>query len=143
MKTSTIPASAPTWRVIDATNHTIGEVATAAAHMLRGKHKPTFSPHQLCGDVVIVTNTDKLRIAAPKLLKKEYKDHSGHPGGMSIRTLAKLMESGSTEVIERAVKGMLRNNRLRAQMLKRLHVYAGADHEFAAQKPVTTSLIRS
>ncbi len=135
MKTSTVPVSAPAWLTIDATGHTIGQVATAAVRLLRGKHKASFSPHQLCGDVVIVLNTDKLRIAAPKLLKKEYKDHTGHPGGLSVRTLARLMESGSTEVIERAVKGMLTNNRLRREILKRLHVFAGSDHPFAAQKP--------
>jgi large subunit ribosomal protein L13 len=135
MKTTTVPVSAPAWHVVDASDQTIGRLATVVAHVLRGKHKPSFSPHQLCGDQVIIINAEKLKVSPNKALKKTYYDHSGFPGGLTTRSLGKLMESRPEEVLERAIKGMLPRNRLRAQMLKRLHVYRGAEHKYAAQKP--------
>ncbi len=140
MKTSTTPASAPVWYVIDADGQTLGRVATKIAHVLRGKHKPAFSPHQLCGDTVIVINAGKLSFSQRKLLQKEYVSHTGYFGHVKSVRLAHMLEKHPERVIELAVKGMLSKNRLRAQMLKRLHVFAGADHQHAAQKPVPLSL---
>jgi len=135
MKTTTVPVSAPAWHVIDATDHTIGDIATLAAHVLRGKHKVSFSPHQLCGDHIIIVNTEKLKISPNKALKKLYYSHTGYPGGFKARSLGKLMETRPEEVLESAIKGMLPRNRLRAAMLKRLHVHTGTEHKYEAQKP--------
>ncbi|MDB4978704.1 MAG: large subunit ribosomal protein [Candidatus Peribacteria bacterium] len=135
MKTSVIPVSAPAWHTVDADGQTIGRLAAKIAHMLRGKHKPTFSPHQLCGDHIILLNIEKLEVSPNKALKKMYYDHTGRPGGFSARTLGKLMMDRPEEVMERAVKGMLPRNRLRPDMLKRLHIIRGTEHKYAPQKP--------
>ena len=135
MKTSTIPVSAPAWYVVDATGQTIGHVAANVAHVLRGKHKPTFSPHQLCGDHVVILNTEKLAVTPQKGRRKTYFDHTGYLGHWRTTSLAEMMERHPERVIEAAVKGMLPKNRLRFQMLKRLHVYRGAAHKYEAQKP--------
>ncbi len=140
MKTTTTPVSAPAWHLVDAEEQTIGHIASKVAHVLRGKHKPTFSPHQLCGDHVVIVNADKMAISASKAMKKLYRDHTGYPGHLHTRTLGTLMKEDSSEVIELAVKGMLRNNRLRPQMLKRLHIFKGGEHTYAAQKPAPINL---
>lgn len=143
MKTSTIPVSAPAWHVIDAEGQTLGKIAVKAAMLIRGKHKVTFSPHQLCGDHVIVVNAGKIKLPPKKGLRKTYYRHTGFPGNMKIASLDQMLEKKPTAVIEIAVKGMLEDNRLRQQMLKRLHVFAESGHPYEAQKPESVSLSRT
>ena len=140
MKTSTIPATAPTWYIVDATDQILGDLASKVAHVLRGKHKPSFSPHQLCGDVVIVVNADKLKILPTKEHRKFYFKYSGFPGSMKKSSIKQMMESKSDRVIEMAIRGMLPRNRLREAMLHRLHVHKDDDHKFSAQKPTSLDL---
>jgi len=140
MKTSTLPVSAPKWYIIDAEGQTPGRIATKAAHVLRGKHKPSFSPHQLCGDQVIVINATNLKIGQKKMMQKEYISHSGYLGHLKAIKLKDLIEKTPERVIEKAVKGMLPKNRLRTPMMKRLHVYAEGEHKHEAQKPTSLSL---
>ncbi len=136
MKTTTIPVSAPTWFLLDATDQIPGRVSAAVAHVLRGKHKPTFSPHQLCGDHVIVLNVEKLKIHPKKAINKLYHSHSGYLGSLKTKTMGKMMEETPEEVIRKAVYGMLPRNRLRLQMMKRIHIFQGTEHPYAPQKPV-------
>ena len=136
MKTSVIPVEAPKWFVVDATDLSIGHIAANAAHVLRGKHKPTFSAHQLCGDHVIVLNVEKLGVTPAKGRRKTYFDHTGYLGSWTKTSLAEMMKTHPERVMEMAVKGMLPHNRLASQMLKRLHVVVGSEHKYAAQKPV-------
>lgn len=143
MKTSTIKPSAPAWVLIDATDQTLGKIAVKAATLLRGKHKATFSPHQLCGDHVVVINAGKIALPPKKGMRMTYHRHTGYPGNMKIATLTQMLEKKPTYVIENAVKGMLEDNRLRRQILKRLHVFAEAVHPFEAQQPKVLSLSRS
>lgn len=140
MKTTTVPVSAPLWHVVDATGLTIGFASSKIAHVLRGKHKPSFAPHQLCGDHVIVINVEKLAVTPEKGRRKTYFDHTGYIGHTSIKTLAKMMKETPEKTVEKAVYGMLPKNRLRHQMLRRLHVHAGTEHKYAAQKPKTLDL---
>lgn len=140
MKTSTIPVSAPKWILIDAEGNTIGKVAVKAASMLRGKHKATFSAHQLCGDHIIVINAAKLHLPPKKTLRKTYYRHTGYVGNMRITGLGQMMERKPTYVIENAVKGMLPSNRLAREMMKRLHVFADDKHPYEPQKPVPLTL---
>ncbi len=135
MKTTVLPVSAPSWLVLDAEGQSLGRVASKAAHVLRGKHKPGFSGHQLCGDHVIILNIEKLAITPAKARRKTYVDHTGYQGSLSRTSLGKMMERKPLEVMQKAVKGMLPGNRLRPQMLKRLHLFAGSEHTYAAQKP--------
>lgn len=135
MKTSTIPVSAPKWHIIDAEGQSIGRIAAKAAHVLRGKHRVTFSAHQLCGDHVIFTNISKMAINPSKLLQKEYFSHSGYMGHSKAIPLKRMLETHPDRVIMKAVQGMLPKNRLRAQMLKRVHVFTGSEHTHEAQKP--------
>lgn len=123
------------WYVIDAEGKPLGRVASKAAHILRGKHKPTFTPHIDCGDYVIIVNAEKAELTGDKLNKKMYYNHSGYPGGLRERTAKVMKESYPVEMVERAVKGMLPHNRLGRQMYKKLFVYEGADHKHEAQKP--------
>ena len=143
MKTTTVPVSAPKWYVIDAEGQTLGKIAVKAAFMLRGKHKATFSPHQLCGDQIIVINAAKVKLPPKKGLRKTYYRHTGYPGNMKVTSLTHMMERKPNYVIEHAVKGMLTANRLREQMLKRLHVFEDAVHPYDPQKPEPLSLSRS
>jgi large subunit ribosomal protein L13 len=142
MKTTTVPVSAPKWYVIDAEGQSLGKIAVKAASMLRGKHKVTFSPHQLCGDQIIVINAAKVKLPPKKGIRKMYHRHTGFPGNMKHVSLDKMMERKPTYVIENAVKGMLEANRLRQQMVKRLHVFVESTHPFEAQKPEPLSLTR-
>lgn len=128
------------WYVIDASDTTLGRVATQVATLLTGKGKPMFTSHIDCGDFVIVINADNLQVTGGKEEKKMYYNHSGFPGGLRERQLKDLMDNDSTEVIFKAVRGMLPVNKLRDDRLKRLKIYAGAEHEHAAQKPETVSL---
>jgi large subunit ribosomal protein L13 len=123
------------WRVVDADGATLGRLATKVAAILRGKHKPTFSPHLDTGDPVIVVNAAKVRVTGNKLKAKNYVRHSGYPGGLRSETLEQLLARRPEEVVRRAVRGMLPRNRLGEQMSRKLHVYAGAEHPHAAQKP--------
>ena len=124
------------WYVIDAEGLPVGRVAVKAAHVLRGKHKPTYTPNVDCGDFVIVVNADKAILTGNKDKQKIYYNHSGYTGGLRERTGKEMLEKYPTEMIERAVKGMLPNGRLGRQMYKKLFVYTGAEHKHAAQKPV-------
>ena len=124
------------WYVIDAEGLPVGRVAVKAAHVLRGKHKPTYTPNVDCGDYVIVVNADKAILTGKKETQKVYYNHSGYTGGLRERTGKEMLEKYPTEMIERAVKGMLPNGRLGRQMFKKLFVYVGSEHPHAAQQPV-------
>jgi large subunit ribosomal protein L13 len=124
------------WRVFDAEGQTLGRLATRVAALLRGKHKATFSPHADMGDAVVVVNAAKITVTGDKLRSKTYARHSGYPGGLRTETLESLLRRRPEEVVRRAVRGMLPDNKLGDQLIRRLHVYAGPDHPHAAQKPV-------
>ena len=123
------------WYVVDADGKTLGRLATQIATVLRGKHKPTYTPHVDVGDFVIVVNAEKVAVTGDKREKKLYWRHSGYPGGIRSRTLGDLLEKRPEEVIRKAVKGMLPRNRLARQQLRKLKVYAGPEHPHQAQKP--------
>ena len=123
------------WYVIDAEGKSLGRVAYLAATYLRGKHKPTYTPHIDCGDYIIVINASKVNLTGDKLDKKMYYNHSQYTGGLRERTARTMREEYPEEMIERAVKGMLPHNRLGRQMYKKLFVYAGSEHKQEAQKP--------
>src|ERR1700686_2680175 len=123
------------WFVVDATDQVLGRLASGVAAILRGKHKPTFTPHLNSGDHVVVINAAKAKVTGTKLQTKEYTRYSGDPGGLTRRTPEKAQELDPTFPITTAVRGMLQRNTLGADMLKRLRVYAGADHGHVAQKP--------
>ena len=124
------------WYVIDAEGQSLGRVAAKVAHILRGKNKPTFTPHIDCGDNVIVINASKVKLTGNKLNDKIYYDHSGYTGGLRERTAKVMVQEYPVEMIERAVKGMLPKGRLGRQMYRKLFVYAGAEHPHTAQQPV-------
>ena len=124
------------WYVIDAEGKSLGRVATEAARILRGKHKPTFTPHVDCGDFVIIVNASKVNLTGKKLDDKIYYNHSGYTGGLRERTAREMLENYPVERLERAVKGMLPKGRLGRQMYKKLFVYAGSEHPHTAQQPV-------
>jgi len=126
----------PSWFVIDASNQVLGRLATRIATILRGKHKPTFTPHIDTGDFVAVINAEKVALTGRKPDQKYYKWHTGYPGGFRKRTYKQMIEKHPVRVIEHAVKGMLPKNRLGRKMFKKLKVYAGSEHPHAAQKPV-------
>ena len=128
------------WYVIDAEGQNLGRVASKAAHILRGKHKPTFTPHVNCGDAVVIINAGKVNLTGDKLDKKVYYNHSGYPGGLRERTAKVMKEKYPVEMIERAVKGMLPKNRLGRQMFKKLFVYENAEHKHEAQQPERVEL---
>ncbi len=142
MKTSTPKAAAPTWYVVDATDQSIGRMSSRIAHVLRGKHKPTFSAHQMCGDVVIVINAEKMAVSPEKGRRKTYYKHSGMLGHIKSASLTEMMERDARKVIELAVYGMLPRNRLREDILHRLHVYNDDKHKYAAQKPQPLDLTK-
>ena len=123
------------WYVVDATGYTLGRLASEVAKVLRGKNKAIFTPHMDCGDYVIVVNADKIKVTGKKLDQKIYYNHSDYVGGMRETTLREMMNKKPEKVIELAVKGMLPKGPLGREMYKKLHVYAGAEHAHAAQKP--------
>ena len=123
------------WYVIDAEGKTLGRVATEAARLLRGKDKPIFTPYVDCGDYVIIVNAAKVAVTGKKLEQKIYFRHSEYVGGVKTATLRQMLERHPERVIEHAVKGMLPHGALGNQIYKKLHVYAGPEHEQAAQKP--------
>lgn len=123
------------WYVVDATDETLGRLATRIAHVLEGKHKPTYASHIDTGDHVIVLNASKIAVSSDKLESKLYSRHSGYPAGFKQETLGHLLARRPEEVIRRAVKGMLPHNRLGTQQLRKLKVYPGSDHPHQAQQP--------
>lgn len=128
------------WYVIDASEVPLGRAATKIATLLTGKGKPQFTQHVDCGDYVIVINTDNLVVTGKKLTDKIYYRHTGYPGGIKDATLAEKMAKDSTDVIYKAVRGMLPVNKLRDERLKRLKIYTGTEHNHEAQKPEVLSL---
>ena len=123
------------WYVVDATGHTLGRLASEVAKVLRGKNKPIFTPHMDCGDYVIIVNADKVNVSGKKLDQKIYYNHSDYVGGMKETTLREMMAKKPEKVMELAVKGMLPKGPLGRSMMTKLHVYAGPEHDNAAQKP--------
>lgn len=123
------------WFVIDAQGQTLGRLATRVATVLRGKHKPIYTPHIDCGDYVIVVNAEKINVTGQKLDQKIYYRHSGYPGGLKQVTLRRQLQTHPERVIEAAVRGMLPKNRLGRKMFKKLKVYDGPDHPHQAQQP--------
>ncbi len=128
------------WYVVDAEGQTLGRLAVEVAKVLRGKNKPTFTPHVDTGDHVIVINADKVVLTGKKLEQKEYFRHSGYPGGTTFTTAGKMLAEKPARVIELAVKGMLPKNSLGRQMYRKLNVYAGPNHPHEAQKPEVLEL---
>ena len=123
------------WYVVDANGQTLGRLASEVAKVLRGKNKPEFTTHEDTGDYVIVINAAKVKVSGKKLDQKVYHDHSDYVGGMKEETLRDRLANSPCEVVEGAVKGMLPKGPLGRQMYTKLHVYAGAEHDHAAQKP--------
>ena len=123
------------WYVVDATGCTLGRLASEVAKVLRGKNKPTFTPHMDCGDYVIIVNADKVKVTGKKLDQKIYYNHSEYVGGMRETTLREMIAKKPEKGVELAVKGMLPKGTLGRSMFDKLHVYAGPDHQQAAQKP--------
>ncbi len=128
------------WYVIDATDQVLGRLASQVAKILRGKNKPSYTPHVDCGDNVIVINADKVRLTGKKLSDKQYVRHTGYPGGQRLTTPAAYLAKRPEFLVNHAVKGMLPKNRLGDAILKNLKVYAGSEHPHAAQSPKTITL---
>ena len=124
------------WYVVDATNVTLGRLATQVASLLRGKGKPTYTPNVNCGDNVIVINADKIKLTGSKWQDKIYYHHSGYNGGLTAMNAEEVMTKFPTRMVEKAIYGMLPHTKLGDQMRKQLYVYAGSEHPHAAQKPV-------
>ena len=124
------------WHVIDATDVVLGRLASQAAILLRGKHKPTFAPHVDMGDFVIIINAEKVALTGAKLAQKRAYRHSGFPGGLKSETYAALLERNPAAAVEKAIRGMLPKNTLGRAQLSKLKVYAGAEHPHSAQKPI-------
>jgi large subunit ribosomal protein L13 len=128
------------WYVVDAEGLTLGRMATEVARVLRGKHKPTFTPHLDTGDHVIIVNADKVVLSSGKAEAKLVYRHTGYPGGLKSATYAELLDTKPADAVRRTVKGMLPKNRLGNQMLRKLKVYAGPTHPHAAQNPTPLNL---
>ncbi|MFC5433782.1 50S ribosomal protein L13 [Microbacterium suwonense] len=128
------------WIVIDATDVVLGRLASHAAAILRGKHKPTFAPHVDTGDFVVIVNAEKVALTGQKLQKKMAYRHSGYPGGLTATSYAELLEKNPVRAVEKAVRGMLPKNTLGREQLSKLKVYAGAEHPHAAQQPTPYTL---
>ena len=123
------------WFVVDAENQILGRVCSEIAKIIRGKHKPSFTPHVDCGDQVIVINADKIRLTGKKMTDKVYIRHTGYPGGQRFATPREVLAKNPRGVVESAVKGMLPKNRLGRELFHNLFVYAGSEHPHAAQQP--------
>ncbi|MCC5934553.1 MAG: 50S ribosomal protein L13 [Candidatus Cyclonatronum sp.] len=128
------------WILVDAEGEVLGRLASKIAIILRGKHKPEFTPHMDTGDNVVVINAEKIRLTGKKMTDKQYFSYSGYPGGERFTTPAKLLEKKPTDVITKAVKGMLPKNALGRQLLRNLRVYAGPVHQHTAQQPEKVTL---
>lgn len=123
------------WVLIDAENEILGRLASKTAFMLRGKHKPNYTPHVDCGDNVIIINAEKINLSGAKWTDKEYVRHSGYPGGQRTTTANEMMAKKPTAMVEKAIKGMLPKNKLGSALFRNLYVYAGSEHQQEAQKP--------
>jgi large subunit ribosomal protein L13 len=128
------------WYVIDAEGQVLGRLAAQVATVLRGKHKPVFTPHLDVGDYVVVVNAEKVRLSGKKFLQKQYFRHSGYPGGETFTSFQRMMDKHPDKVIKLAVKGMLPHNRLGRKLIKKLKVYSGSNHPHEAQKPEALTL---
>ncbi len=123
------------WLLVDAENETLGRLASKVAFLLRGKHKPSFTPHVDCGDNVVVINAEKIHLTGNKMEDKQYVRHSGYPGGQRFTTPKELLAKKPEAVVEKAVKGMLPKNRLGSELFRNLFVYVGPEHKQEAQNP--------
>lgn len=123
------------WYVVDAQGQTLGRLASRIATVLRGKHKPTYTPHTDCGDYVIIVNADKIHVTGQKMTQKMYYRHSGYPGGLKEVMLRDQLQKFPDRVLEQAVRGMLPKNKLGRRMFKKLKIYAGPNHPHQAQQP--------
>lgn len=128
------------WYIIDAAGKPLGRLATTAARILCGKHKPIYTPSVDCGDYVIIINAKKVLLTGNKLQDKKYYHHSGYPGGLKERSAALMVEKYPEEMVEKAVKGMLPHNRLGRVIIKKLFVYADNEHKQSAQKPISIEI---
>ena len=128
------------WHVVDATDKVLGRLASQIAQVLKGKHRPTYAPHMDMGDHVVVVNVEKIRVTGSKADKKVYHRHTGYPGGLRTTSFERMMEDHPDRILKKAVWGMLPNNRLGRQLLKKLRVYAGPEHRHVAQQPVALEL---
>ena len=128
------------WLLVDAEGQTVGRLASKVSKLVRGKHKPNFTPHADCGDNVIVINADKVKLTGNKFSEKQYVSYTGYPGGQRFISPKELMVKHPERVVEKAVRGMLPKNRLGRAIYKNLYVYAGTDHPHAAQNPTTIKL---
>ncbi len=123
------------WVLVDASDCILGRLATRVATILRGKHKPNYTPHVDCGDHVIVINAEKIQLSGNKMDQKEYIRHTGYPGGQRFASVSKMMAKKPAFIVEKAIKGMLPKNKLGSQMFRNLHVYKGSEHPHEAQQP--------
>jgi large subunit ribosomal protein L13 len=128
------------WYLVDATDKTLGRLSTEIANRLRGKHKPTFTPHVDTGDYIVVVNAEKIKVTGNKASDKLYYHHTGYPGGIKSISFEKLIEKVPERAIEKAVKGMMPKNKLSRAMLSKLKVYAGNEHPHSAQQPTTLDI---
>tara|TARA_Y100000816_G_scaffold35659_1_gene22642 strand:+ start:2140 stop:2592 length:453 start_codon:yes stop_codon:yes gene_type:complete len=128
------------WFLVDATNETLGRLSSKVAKILRGKHKPSFTPHVDCGDYVVVINAEKIKLTGDKFEKKEYISHTGYPGGQRIKTAKQIFEKNPTILIEKAIKGMLPKNKLGSTIFSNLKVYNDDVHNHTAQNPKLINL---
>ena len=128
------------WVIIDAADAVVGRLATQAAFMLRGKHKPTYTPHSECGDHVIIVNAEKVKFTGNKMEDKEYIRHTGYPGGQRFITASKVLKKKPLFIVEHAIKGMLPKNRLGRALFRNLHVCEGSEHQYQAQQPKEINL---
>ncbi|MFC2116298.1 50S ribosomal protein L13 [Bacteroidota bacterium] len=128
------------WILVDANEQILGRLASKVAKILRGKHKPSFTPHVDCGDNVIIINAEKVKLTGKKMTDKRYFRHTGYPGGQEIDTPERLFARKPAAVVEKAVKGMLPKSRLGSEMFRNLHVYVGPDHQHEAQQPKEINL---
>ena len=128
------------WLLVDAEGHTLGRLSSKVAKILRGKYKPSFTPHVDCGDNVVIVNAEKIQLSGNKWEEKTYTRYTGYPGGQRSTTARELLEKNPASIIEKAVKGMLPKNKLGAEMFRNLRVYVGTDHDQEAQKPKAINL---
>lgn len=128
------------WLLVDAEGQTLGRLSSKVAKLLRGKHKPDFTPHVDCGDNVVIINAQKIDLSGNKWEQKTYVRHTGYPGGQRFTTAQEMMERSPERLVEKAVKGMLPKNKLGAEIFRNLRVYAGAEHQQEAQKPELINL---
>ena len=134
-KSANTETSGKKWLLVDAEGHTVGRLASEVAKLIRGKHKPNFTPHADCGDNVIVINAEKVSFSGTKLVNKEYVRYTGYPGGQRILTAQEILQKHPQRLIEKAVKGMLPKNTLGRNLFTNLKVYVGPEHKQEAQKP--------